>query len=82
MNLFHVEEAEFLEKDTVSRSHMMRRVSLCLIISFGIARRLRIHRRIKFMELSFDKRPVQGVRCEDPVIGAENIIKGVKNLRR
>ena len=37
---------------------------------------------IKLWELSFDKRPVQGVRCEDPVIGAEKYNRGRENLRR
>ena len=33
------------------------------------------------MELSFDKRPVQGVRCEDPVIGAEKYNQGREKFK-
>ncbi|MBO1929665.1 hypothetical protein J4731_20445 [Providencia rettgeri] len=51
------------------------------IISFGIARRLRIHRKLNLWELSFDKRPVQGFRCEDPVIGAEKYNQGREKFK-
>ena len=36
---------------------------------------------IKLWELSFDKRPVQGVRCEDPVIGAEKYNRGREKFK-
>ncbi|MBO1929744.1 hypothetical protein J4731_21325 [Providencia rettgeri] len=50
------------------------------IISFGIARRLYIEE-LNLWELSFDKRPVQGVRCEDPVIGAEKYNQGREKFK-
>ncbi|MBO1916773.1 hypothetical protein J4727_20480 [Providencia rettgeri] len=82
MNLFHVEEAEFSKALYCLRSHM---IGGCLYVSlFRLAspEDYEYIEELNLWELSFDKRPVQGVRCEDPVIGAENIIKGVKNLRR
>ncbi|MEY1518484.1 hypothetical protein AB7000_21810 [Providencia manganoxydans] len=36
---------------------------------------------IKLWELSFDKRPVQGVRCEEPVIGAEKYNQGREKFK-
>ncbi|MGQ7808279.1 hypothetical protein ACUN3I_22015 (plasmid) [Hafnia alvei] len=36
---------------------------------------------LKLWELSFDKRPLQGVRCEDPVIGAEKYNRGREKFK-
>ena len=36
---------------------------------------------LNLWELSFDKRPVQGVRCEDPVIGAEKYNQGREKFK-
>jgi len=36
---------------------------------------------LKLWELSFDKRPVQGVRCEDPMIGAEKYNQGREKFK-
>ncbi len=36
---------------------------------------------LNLWELSFDKRPVQGVRCEDPVIGAAQYNRGREKFK-
>jgi len=36
---------------------------------------------LNLWELSFDKRPVQGVRCEDPVIGASQYNQGREKFK-
>ncbi|MBO1929756.1 hypothetical protein J4731_21400 [Providencia rettgeri] len=78
MNLFHVEEAEFLESLILSPFTHDRRVSLCLnYFCLASPEDYEYIEELNLWELSFDKRPVR-VRCEDPVIGAKNIIKGVK----